>query len=572
MLRRYPRTPHLPWSEGGTPDDVRAANVEGLCGRDVVVTEKLDGENTTLYRDHLHARSLDLAAHPSRTWIKAFHDRVRHRIPDGWRVSGEGLFAKHALHYGELESFFYVLSVWRDDDRCLDWDTTVAFAKRLGAPTPRVLYRGCFDAPRIRALTFDRATSEGYVVRASGGFAREEFVARVAKFVRKDHVVATEHWARAPVVPNGLSARALLWDIRAGLPADTSRLGALLGIEVDATGLAVAEGLDVLGRSGDARLEGVLAGALARRPRTSILQTIAPVVGTRVARRVADLVGVAPKLHAPFPDDARVRGLRRIARAVDVGVLHVLARATARDAVERDLVGWSELVASDAGLLGPAPLAELRADAKIALDGAPRAHAQRRWSAMLDKWMEGRVRSIHEGLAATHDVGDETGAHLTVLAGPSGSGKSTFVARRHMPDHAIVSLDALREASGDRGDQTENGEILARALADADTQLARGRQVTWDATSLTLAQRALVLSVARRRGASTTIVVALRSREALERTNASRAHKIPVSVLTRQLERFQVPYPAEADRILYLDANGTVADTAGDLFTDELES
>jgi hypothetical protein len=67
MHVRYPRTPHLPWSPGATPDDVRAGDLSGLLGREVVVTEKPDGENTTLYADGVHARSLDSAHHPSRS-------------------------------------------------------------------------------------------------------------------------------------------------------------------------------------------------------------------------------------------------------------------------------------------------------------------------------------------------------------------------------------------------------------------------------------------------------------------------------------------------------------------------
>ena len=42
------RTPHLPWSPGAAADDVRVGDVAGLRGREVVVTEKLNGENTTL--------------------------------------------------------------------------------------------------------------------------------------------------------------------------------------------------------------------------------------------------------------------------------------------------------------------------------------------------------------------------------------------------------------------------------------------------------------------------------------------------------------------------------------------
>ncbi|MPY45523.1 kinase, partial [Streptomyces phyllanthi] len=163
MRTHYPRTPHLPWSPGATPDDVRTGDLSGLRGREVVVTEKLDGENTTLYPDGLHARSLDSAHHPSRTWVKALQGRIGPGIPAGWRVCGENMYARHSLAYEELESWFYGLSVW-DGERCLDWDGTVRFLRRLGVPVPRVLWRGVFDERALRALRLDTGRQEGYVV------------------------------------------------------------------------------------------------------------------------------------------------------------------------------------------------------------------------------------------------------------------------------------------------------------------------------------------------------------------------------------------------------------------------
>lgn len=97
MRVHYPRTPHLPWSPGASSDDVRVGDLSGLAGREVVVTEKLDGENTTLYADGLHARSLDSAHHPSRAWVKALQGRIGPAIPQGWRVCGENLYARHWL-------------------------------------------------------------------------------------------------------------------------------------------------------------------------------------------------------------------------------------------------------------------------------------------------------------------------------------------------------------------------------------------------------------------------------------------------------------------------------------------
>src|SRR5690349_14251690 len=134
MRVHYPRTAHLPWSPGVSSNDLRAGGVSGLVGREVVVTEKLDGENTTLYSDGLHARSLDSAHHPSRAWVKRLQARVGGAIPAGWRVCGENLFARHSIAYEELRSWFYGFSVW-DGDRCLGWDETVRFLRRIGVPT-----------------------------------------------------------------------------------------------------------------------------------------------------------------------------------------------------------------------------------------------------------------------------------------------------------------------------------------------------------------------------------------------------------------------------------------------------
>lgn len=103
---KYPRTPHLPWSPGRSADDVSWLDTSALVGCGVVVTEKMDGENTTLYREGLHARSVDSRHHPSRAWIKAFHAQWRHLIPPGWRFCGENLFAEHSIRYDSLPSYF----------------------------------------------------------------------------------------------------------------------------------------------------------------------------------------------------------------------------------------------------------------------------------------------------------------------------------------------------------------------------------------------------------------------------------------------------------------------------------
>ena len=65
---KYPRTLHLPFSPGTTSDDKMLTakhTIDLYQGKHILITEKMDGENTKLYNDYLHARSLDCRHHPS---------------------------------------------------------------------------------------------------------------------------------------------------------------------------------------------------------------------------------------------------------------------------------------------------------------------------------------------------------------------------------------------------------------------------------------------------------------------------------------------------------------------------
>ncbi|GAA2294976.1 hypothetical protein GCM10010149_48940 [Nonomuraea roseoviolacea subsp. roseoviolacea] len=587
MRVHYPRTPHLPWSPGVTPDDVRAGDLSGLRGREVVVTEKLDGENTTLYADGLHARSLDSAHHPSRAWVKGLQGRIGGRIPAGWRVCGENMYARHSLAYQGLESWFYGFSVW-DGDRCLDWDRTVAFLRGLGIPVPPVLWRGVFDERALRALRLDVERQEGYVVRTAAGFGREEFAGRVAKWVRQEHVRTGTHWMHAAVVPNALGPGAALWSVRSGAEPDVGALLAAVGVPRAEPGAAVEAGpgvgeavaevavaevaarLDAIGRDGDARLSGVLATALRSMPRARVAARLAGPLGMRAARRIADLVGLHGALHRPYPDEERRAGLGRMALAADLGVLHAVAAAVlagrADDAAGqgREQVEWSALHAEEAGLLGPAPLEPLRTGLREALAGLGAEAADRCWAEARDAWARGRVATVEEAVAVTWRWRSGRFPRLVHLVGPSGSGKSTFGAGLAGID-AYLSLDDLREARGSRADQRANRAVLGEALDRLDAALAAGGAVAWDATSLNQHQRSMVNTVARRRDALTTYAVALVEEDELGRRNARRAHPVPAHVLAAQSRRFVPPYPGQAHRLWYVGADGAVGDVDGSL-------
>ena len=94
---KYPRTFHLPWSPGMNRDDRMMENTDVFEGQQVMICEKLDGENTSEYKDYIHARSLDSDSHPSRNWVKNHWAQHGYEIPEGWRVCGENMFAKHSF-------------------------------------------------------------------------------------------------------------------------------------------------------------------------------------------------------------------------------------------------------------------------------------------------------------------------------------------------------------------------------------------------------------------------------------------------------------------------------------------
>jgi len=204
---KYPRTYHLPFSGSRTNDDRTLKDCSMFEGKEVILTEKMDGENTSIYPDYYHARSLQNESHPSRSWIKNFAAEIGWEIPTGWRLCGENLYAKHALKYDDLDSYFYLFSIWNEENYCLPWDEMMEYAEILGLTTVPVLWRGIWDEKKVLSIAenLDTSVHEGFTVRIVDGFSYGAFRTSIAKYVRKNHIADTVHnWKMKPVVPNGL--------------------------------------------------------------------------------------------------------------------------------------------------------------------------------------------------------------------------------------------------------------------------------------------------------------------------------------------------------------------------------
>ena len=175
----------------------------------MVVTEKLDGENTTLYPDgYMHARSLDFRSHESQAWVRALAGRIARDIPTTMRVCGENVYAKHSIGYEALDSYFYAFGIF-EGDTSLSWDEVEAYSEMLDLQTVPVLYRGVWDEVAVRACYTGTSrfggVQEGYVVRLARSFTIDEYPVALAKFVRANHVqTGAAHWRSQTVVPNKL--------------------------------------------------------------------------------------------------------------------------------------------------------------------------------------------------------------------------------------------------------------------------------------------------------------------------------------------------------------------------------
>lgn len=207
MLKKYGRTFHLPQSPGATSDDKIMSSVDVLASADeVVFTEKMDGENTTIHSGGCHPRSLDARYHPSRDWMKAFAASIAPQLAEDERIVGEYLYARHSIAYSALPTYFLGFA-WFKAGLVQSWNATLARFAELGITPVPELYRGRFSDQVVAQVIsdLDLDTQEGFVVRTTMAFKEEDMPMHLGKYVREGHVQSETHWMNAEMVKNGLA-------------------------------------------------------------------------------------------------------------------------------------------------------------------------------------------------------------------------------------------------------------------------------------------------------------------------------------------------------------------------------
>ena len=204
---KYPRTPHLPYSLTKTTDDKVLSSDEHFYAFDsVVVTEKMDGENTTVYSDgKCHARSIDSKHAEYHSWLLNYVQNWYYKLKPNQRICGEYLYAEHSIKYEKLMSYFYGFSFW-ETATCMDWQTTFTEFNELLIYSVPVLYLGKYNTEKINNLfnAVVKNGGEGIVVRNAGSFHYDDFGMNVAKAVRPNHVQTSKHWSQQQIKQNKL--------------------------------------------------------------------------------------------------------------------------------------------------------------------------------------------------------------------------------------------------------------------------------------------------------------------------------------------------------------------------------
>jgi len=203
---KYNRTYHLSFSEGAYNDDKIAESISPLLGREIVITEKLDGSNTGMVNEGVYGRSH--ATFTENSWdreVRQLHSvKVKGYLSDDVYIFGESLYAIHSIEYTNLKSYFYIFGV-REKSTWLSWVEVEEYSYLLDIPTVPILFKGVVNTEAelqkiVKSFVCGESSLggeiEGVVIRLADSFDDSEFSNNVQKWVRPNHVTTDEHWQR----------------------------------------------------------------------------------------------------------------------------------------------------------------------------------------------------------------------------------------------------------------------------------------------------------------------------------------------------------------------------------------
>jgi len=217
---KYERTYHYIESPGATNDDKISHNTNALLGREIVITEKLDGSNSGFKVSGPYGRSH--AAPTENAWDRNLWDIYNSGMKDWlefysleWNkeisLFGENMYAIHSIVYQNLTRYFYAFGI-RMDETWVSWDNLVELCDSIelnnhpsNIQTVPLLYRGVVNTQKELNKIIDNLMNsgstygsviEGLVIRWADEIHTSDWKDAVQKIVRPNHVTTDVHWTR----------------------------------------------------------------------------------------------------------------------------------------------------------------------------------------------------------------------------------------------------------------------------------------------------------------------------------------------------------------------------------------
>ena len=145
IVLKYPRSYHVPFSMGSTSDDRISKNIKNIFRKYTIITEKLDGENTSENEHGVYARSrVAPTNNPWATWIKPYWELIKNDLKDfDLEICGENMFGEHSILYSGLDSHLYVFGMRNTKhDMFLSFEETEYYAQLFDLKMVPILFRG----------------------------------------------------------------------------------------------------------------------------------------------------------------------------------------------------------------------------------------------------------------------------------------------------------------------------------------------------------------------------------------------------------------------------------------------
>lgn len=147
---------------------------------------------------------------------------------------------------------------------------------------------------------------------------------------------------------------------------------------------------------------------------------------------------------------------------------------------------------------------------------------------------------------------DDLKGEVIMLSGLPGMGKDTFL-KRNYPGLPVISLDDIRRKHKLKPDDSSaTGWAVQEAKEQAKVFLRKGQPFAWNATNITRQLRSQWIDLFVSYKARVKLVYIETSYKEWLNQNSNREYPVPGQVLSRLLNKLEVPLPQEAHRVEYI--------------------